>query len=299
MKIFSKRIRNRYLLFGDIFLSLVSVLGSYIIRLELINMFPTYVQSLLWMLGVVVVVRPLVYYFFGIYLRLWRYASIRELLLILSAVTTASVIISGIMLGLFLSNVFPGFPRSVLIIDWLLSIMFAGGLRFIFRLMAENPSLAAKGNLIRSRRNKLVLVIGAGDAGAMVVRELQKNPQLSMKPIGFLDDDPAKKDSKIHGVPVLASLEQIGYILELQNVDEVIIAIPSAAGKIVRKVTEVCRRKGVAFRTMPGLYELLGGDVSVRRLREVDIFDLLRREPVRMDTEALGESLENCSSESS
>lgn len=293
MKIFSKRIRNRYLLFGDIFLSLVSVLGSYIIRLELINMFPTYVQSLLWMLGVVVVVRPLVYYFFGIYLRLWRYASIRELLLILSAVTTASVIISGIMLGLFLSNVFPGFPRSVLIIDWLLSIMFAGGLRFIFRLMAENPSLAAKGNLIRSRRNKLVLVIGAGDAGAMVVRELQKNPQLSMKPIGFLDDDPAKKDSKIHGVPVLASLEQIGYILELQNVDEVIIAIPSAAGKIVRKVTEVCRRKGVAFRTMPGLYELLGGDVSVRRLREVDIFDLLRREPVRMDTEALGESLEN------
>ncbi len=293
MKIFSKRIRNRYLLFGDIFLSLVSVLGSYIIRLELINMFPTYVQSLLWMLGVVVVVRPLVYYFFGIYLRLWRYASIRELLLILSAVTTASVIISGIMLGLFLSNVFPGFPRSVLIIDWLLSIMFAGGLRFIFRLMAENPSLAAKGNLIRSRRNKLVLVIGAGDAGAMVVRELQKNPQLSMKPIGFLDDDPAKKDSKIHGVPVLASLEQIGHILELQNVDEVIIAIPSAAGKIVRKVTEVCRRKGVAFRTMPGLYELLGGDVSVRRLREVDIFDLLRREPVRMDTEALGESLEN------
>ena len=293
MKIFSKRIRNRYLLFGDIFLSLVSVLGSYIIRLELINMFPTYVQSLLWMLGVVVVVRPLVYYFFGIYLRLWRYASIRELLLILSAVTTASVIISGIMLGLFLSNVFPGFPRSVLIIDWLLSIMFAGGLRFIFRLMAENPSLAAKGNLIRSRRNKLVLVIGAGDAGAMVVRELQKNPQLSMKPIGFLDDDPAKKDSKIHGVPVLASLEQIGYILELQNVDEVIIAIPSAAGKIVRKVTEVCRRKGVAFRTMPGLYELLGGDVSVSRLREVDIFDLLRREPVRMDTEALGESLEN------
>jgi len=166
-------------------------------------------------------------------------------------------------------------------------------LRFIFRLMAENPSLAAKGNLIRSRRNKLVLVIGAGDAGAMVVRELQKNPQLSMKPIGFLDDDPAKKDSKIHGVPVLASLEQIGHILELQNVDEVIIAIPSAAGKIVRKVTEVCQRKGVAFRTMPGLYELLGGDVSVRRLREVDIFDLLRREPVRMDTEALGESLEN------
>ena len=221
-------------------------------------MFPTYVPSFLWMLGIAVIIRPLVYYFFGIYLRLWRYASIRELLLILSAVTTASIIISGIMLGLFLSKVFPGFPRSVLIIDWLLSIMFAGGLRFIFRLMAENPSLADNSSLIQPLHNKLVLVIGAGDAGAMVVRELQKNPQLNMNPIGFLDDDPSKKDSKIHGVPVLASLDQIDHILKLHNVDEVIIAIPSAAGKIVRRVTEVCRLKGVAFRTMPGLYELLG-----------------------------------------
>jgi len=274
MKIFSKRIRNRYLLVGDIVLSLISVLGSYVIRLELINMFPTYVPSLLWMLGIAAIIRPVVYYFFGIYLRLWRYASIRELLLILSAVTTASIIIAGIMLGLFLSNVFPGFPRSVLIIDWLLSIMFAGGLRFIFRLLAENPSLALKGNLIQTRRKKQVLVIGAGDAGAMVVRELQKNLQLNMIPIGFLDDDPEKKDSKIHGVPVLASLDQINNVLELHNVDEVIIAIPSAAGKILRQVTEVCQRRGVAFSTMPGLYELLGGDVS-------------------MDTEALGESIEN------
>ena len=293
MKKFAKPIRNRYLLFGDIFLSLVSVLGSYVIRLELVNMFPTYVPSFLWMAGIAVIIRPLVYYFFGIYLRLWRYASIRELLLILSAVTTASIIITGIMLGLFFSHVFPGFPRSVLIIDWLLSIMFSGGLRFIFRLIAENPSLADKGSLIQTRRKKLVLVIGAGDAGAMVVRELQKNPQLSMKPFGFLDDDPEKMDSKIHGVPVLGSLDQIRRILDSQNIDEVIIAIPSAAGKIVRKVTEVCRRKGVAFSTMPGLYELLGGDVSVSRLREVDIFDLLRREPVRMETGVLGESLEN------
>ncbi len=293
MKIFRKRIRNRYLLIGDIILSLISVLGSYIIRLELINMFPTYVPSLLWMLGIAAVIRPVVYYFFGIYLRLWRYASIRELLLILSAVTTASIVIAGIMLGLFLSKVFPGFPRSVLIIDWLLSIMFAGGLRFIFRLLAENPSLANKGRMIKSRRKTQVLVIGAGDAGAMVVRELQKNPQLNMAPIGFLDDDLEKKDSKIHGVPVLASLDQIYNILELYNVDEVIIAIPSAAGKTLRKVTEVCQRRGVAFRTMPGLYELLGGDVSVSRLREVDIFDLLRREPVSMHTGALGESLED------
>lgn len=293
MTIFGKPIRNRYLLIGDIFLSLISVLASFIIRLELIAIFPTYQVSLLWMFGVVVIVKPLVYYFFGIYRRLWRYASIRELLLILSAVTTASMIVSGIMIGLFAGGLFVGFPRSVLVIDWLLSLAFVGGMRFIFRLMAEGSSTAADDTHALSRRKKWALVIGAGDAGAMVVREMQKNPQLNLKPIGFLDDDPAKQDSKIHGVPVLAPLDQIGYILDTRHVDEVIIAIPSASGKILRKVTEICQQQGVAFRTMPGIYELLGGAVSVSRLREVDIADLLRREPVQMDTEALGKTLEN------
>lgn len=293
MIIFGKKIRNRYLLAGDIFLSLVSVLASYLIRLELIAIFPTYQTSLLWMLGVVLIVKPLVYFLFGIYRRLWRYASIRELVLILSAVTTASMIVTGIMIGLFAAGLFIGFPRSVLVIDWLLSIAFVGGLRFIFRVMAESTSTAAEGAPTFSRRKKWALVIGAGDAGAMVVREMQKNPQLNLKPIGFLDDDPTKQDSKIHGVPVLAPLEEIEHILDSRHVDEVIIAIPSASGKVLRKVTEVCRQRGVAFRTMPGIYELLGGSVSVSRLREVDISDLLRREPVKMDTDALGEVLED------
>ena len=292
MIIFGKRIRNRYLLLGDILLSLVSVLGSYLIRLELLASLPDYYVSMLWMLGVTVIIKPLVYFFFGIYRRLWRYASIRELLLIMAAVTTASVFVSGTMLGLFSSGVFLGFPRGVLVIDLLLSMAFVGGLRFTFRLIAENSSTAANNSAAGSRRKKWVLVIGAGDAGAMVVRELQKNPQLNVKPIGFLDDDPMKQNSKIHGIPVLAPLDKIDAILESHQVDEVIIAIPSAAGKVLRKVTEVCRNRGVAFRTMPGLYELLDGAVSVSRLREVDISDLLRREPVRMDTEALGEVLE-------
>lgn len=293
MIIFGKRIRNRYLLIGDILLSLVSVLASYIIRLELIAIFPTYQVSLLWMLGIVVIVKPLVYYFFGIYRRLWRYASIRELVLILSAVTTASIIVSAIMIALFATGVFIGFPRSVLVIDWLFSMAFVGGLRFIFRLLAESRSTASNGVKTKGRRKRNVLVVGAGDAGAMVVRELQKNPQLNLKPIGFLDDDPAKQNSQIHGIPVLAQLSQIDRILENQPVDEVIIAIPSAAGSVLRHVTEVCRQRGVAFRTMPGLYELLGGAVSVSRLREVDIADLLRREPVHMDSTALGKVLQD------
>jgi len=291
MDIFGKRIRNRYLLLGDIFLSLVSVMASFIIRLELFAIFDTYQMSLLWMLGIVIIVKPIVYYFFGIYRRLWRYASIRELVLIISAVSTASFIVSAIMIALFATGVFYGFPRSVLVIDWLLSIFFVGGLRFLFRLVAERTSTAAHGVQKDKHQQKDVLVIGAGDAGAMVVRELQKNPQLNMNPIGFIDDDPAKINSEIHGIKVLAPLSQMNKVLESRSVDEVIIAIPSAAGKILRQVADACRQQGVAFRTMPGLYELLGGAVNVSRLREVDISDLLRREPVHMDSTALGEVL--------
>jgi FlaA1/EpsC-like NDP-sugar epimerase len=292
MHIFSRKIRNRYLFFGDIFLTLVSVLLSYLVRLELIAIFPTYQDSLLWMLGAAVVIKPLVYYFFGIYRHIWRYASTRELIIIFSAVTTASMLLSAMMIGLFASGMFFGFPRSVLIIDWLFSMAFIGGTRFVFRVLAETTSSSLAGSFIPSMRKKWVLVIGGGDAGAMVVREMLKNPQLNMTPVGILDDDPAKQGSKIHGVPVLAPLNQIDHILDKHHVDEVVVAIPSASGKIVRQVTEVCRQRNVAFRTMPGIYELLGGVVSVSRLREVDIPDLLRREPVRINTESLGEVLQ-------
>jgi len=290
MHIFSRRIRNRYLLIGDIFLALISVMASYLVRLELIAIFPTYQNSMLWMLGAAVLIKPLVYYFFGLYRHIWRYASTRELMIIFSAVTTASMLLSVTMIGLFAAGMFFGFPRSVLIIDWLFSMAFVGGTRFIFRIMAENSS-TANGSLIPAWRKKWVLVVGAGDAGVMVVREMLKNPQLNMTPIGFLDDDPSKQDSKIHGVPVLAPLDQIDQILDKHHVDEVIVAIPSASGKVVRQVTNVCRQRNVAFRTMPGIYELLGGAVSVSRLREVDIPDLLRREPVKIQTETLGDVL--------
>ncbi len=293
MNFLGKKIRNRYLLLGDIFLSAVAVLASYMIRLELIAIFPTYQQSLFWMLGIATVVKPLVYYFFGIYRRLWRYASIRELILILSAVSTSSMIVGGAMMGLYGAGLFIGFPRSVLIIDWLLTLIFVGGFRFVFRWLAESSSSAANRSILHSLHRKWVLVVGAGDAGAMVVRELLKNPQLNMKPIGFLDDDPEKQNSKIHGVPVLAPIDEIERVFKTRHVDEVIIAIPSASGDVLRNITTKCRQRNIPFRTMPGLYELIGGTVSVSRLRDVDISDLLRREPVKMDIEALGEVLED------
>jgi len=281
-------IRNRFVLIGDIALIIVSVLGSFALRLN-VSQLPFYFPAALTMCAVALIVKIPVYYFFGLYRRLWIYASTSELRLITVAVTTASVLTSGVMLLLInFSLIQPGMPRSALGIDWLISLILIGGSRFALRILAEQSNTPR--NALREA--KRVLIVGAGDAGALVVRELQKPSQLNLIPIGFLDDDPAKQDHQIYGVSVIGRVNKLSSILDTQQVDEVIIAIPSAPGKIIRMVNDACRQKGIASRTMPGIYELIGGTVSVNRLREVDITDLLRREPVRVNDEKVGRVIE-------
>jgi len=181
--------------------------------------------------------------------------------------------------------VVPGMPRSALGIDWLLSLVLIGGSRFALRILSEQSLVNRNG------KGNRVLIIGAGDAGALVVRELQKSSQINLTPVGFLDDDTAKQKQEIHGVPVIGTISNLSDVLDNQSVDEVIIAIPSAPGKILRTVTDICRQKSIPSRTMPSIFELIGGRVSVTRLREVDITDLLRREPAWIDNELVGSSL--------
>jgi len=281
------RIRNRFVLFADFLLIIVSVLGSYALRLEFTEDFVRfYIQAALWLIGIALVIKPSVFYFFGMYQRLWIYASVNELKLIALAVTTSSVAVSVVFVTLFWLGVFgPGFPRSVLAIDWLISLLLIGGLRFTLRIMAESAAPR------RNNTTRKIIVIGAGDAGALVVKEMQKNRQISLEPVGFLDDDPSKQNHSLLGVPVIGMLTDLASVLDERRIDEVIIAIPSAPGRVVRLVADICRLKGVPFRTMPGIYELLGGNVSVSRLREVEITDLLRREPVRIHEELIGQVL--------
>ncbi len=280
-------IRNRFVLIGDLALIIVSVLGSFALRLN-VEELPFYFPAVVLMSVVALIIKIPVYFFFGLYRRLWIYASTGELRLITAAVTSASVLVSGVMLLLISAGrVLPGMPRSALGIDWLLSLVLIGGSRFALRILAEQ-SMSARS----SGKSKRVIIIGAGDAGALVVRELQKSAQLNLVPVGFLDDDPAKQKHSIYGVTVIGTVNDLSSAIDLHRVDEVIIAIPSAPGQLVRAINDVCRVKGIPSRTMPGIYELIGGKVSVNRLREVDITDLLRREPVRVNDEAVGAALE-------
>jgi FlaA1/EpsC-like NDP-sugar epimerase len=278
-------IRNRYILAIDLLLIFMAVVLSYLLRLEFLQVIYDYLFNVGVMLLIALPLKPLIYRWFGLYQRFWAYASAREMVTITLAVTTASAVVGGIMYLLNGLQVFTYFARSVPIIDWMLSLILVGGVRFMPRFFAEG---------VFSRRmasgGGQVLIVGAGDAGALVVRELQKNPQLKLSPIAYLDDDEEKQGVRIHGVPVVGRLDDLGEQIDTQPISEVIIAIPSAPGQVIRQVAEVCRQRQMQFRTMPGIYELLGGAVSVSRLREVDITDLLRRELTDIDDELVAKT---------
>jgi FlaA1/EpsC-like NDP-sugar epimerase len=285
------RFSNVIVVAADILISTIAIVAAFALRLEG-DRVTDYIRALYWMILISILIKPIIYSFFGLYRRLWAYASVNELTLISTAVTVASAVFSAVMLILYITEMngarLLNFPRAVLPIDWLLSLVGIGGLRFSIRLLAEGRA-ASKKPMPRKARN--VLIIGAGDAGALVVREMEKNPQLGLRPVGYLDDDPTKQRHQIHGISVVGKITDLRRALDHLPVDEVIMAIPSTGGKVVRLVTDICRLKGIPFRTMPGLFELIGGKVSVNRLREVDIADLLRREPAHIQDELVGSVL--------
>jgi FlaA1/EpsC-like NDP-sugar epimerase len=284
------QVRNRLLLIADLILVFTSVLASFALRLDLGPLFIAYIPHALTMAGIALVIKPIVFYFFGLYRRYWVYASTRELQLIAVTTGTASVLTAlAIMLAILVGIMPANFPRSVFGIDWLLTLFSIGGLRMAVRLLAESGQVSQKADGLAGRRR--VVVVGAGDAGALVVREMRRNPQLHMLPVAFVDDDSEKQGKEIHGVLVAGPLKALADVAERYRAQEVVIAIPTAPGPVVRFVTDTCRARGISFRTMPGVYELIGGKVSVSRLREVDISDLLRREPAHLDDEAVGRTL--------
>ncbi|MBM3122247.1 MAG: polysaccharide biosynthesis protein [Chloroflexi bacterium] len=283
-------IRNRFLLAGDLLLIVTSVLASFALRLDLGPTFVYFMPQAWLMVGLALLVKPTIYYFFGLYRRYWAYASVRELRLIAVATVAAEVVVALMLMLAIVTSLLPAtFPRSVIFIDWLFSLFSVGGLRLTVRLIAEAGQVSQKSDGRGGMRR--VVIVGAGDAGVLVVREMQRNPQLHMVPAAFVDDDPEKLRKDIHGVRVAGTLRDLSTVIDRARAREVVIAIPSAPGEVVRIVTQICRRKGIPFRTMPGIYELIGGKVNVSRLRDVDISDLLRRQPARIDDEVVGRTL--------
>ena len=274
-------IRNRYVLVADILVVALAAWTAFALRFGWFFMASR--DEFLIFSVVAVVTKISVFYGFGLYKRYWRYASFWDLMAVVLANSVAAVIVGVVMVALRFADLIPGLSRFVLPIDWLLGLAMTTGVRATVRILAETAGSRAHQSHTGLKR---VLIVGAGDAGALVVREMQKNPQSGLTPIGFLDDEAAKQGKRIYGVPVLGPLSALGTVMAAKPVDEVIIALPRAGGAVVRSVVESCRQHDVPSRVMPGIYELLDGKFAVSRLREVDIADLLRRPQVAASTEA-------------
>jgi FlaA1/EpsC-like NDP-sugar epimerase len=280
-------VRNRYVLAADLVAVVLALLGAFVLRLDwFFQRQPEYTAAFNFALGAALIVKPIVYYLFGLYRRYWRYAGLPDLLVILLAVSASAAAVALIIAGGIMAGVVPSFPRSILALDWLLTLACVGGIRVSIRLLSESfatrQGIAAAG----PQASKRVLIAGAGDAGAMVVREIRRNPQLGMRPIGFLDDQRVKQGKRIYEVPVLGTLADLETVVDAHRIEQVVVAMPTAGGQVVRTLLDACHRAGVEARAVPGMFELLEGGVSVSRLREIDITDLLRRQPINAAPEA-------------
>jgi FlaA1/EpsC-like NDP-sugar epimerase len=214
---------------------------------------------------------------FGFYNRWWRYVSTRDMWGAARGVTVASAL-TYLVLYAFPPTHTSRLPRLVPVLDFLLLLAFVAGTRLLARTLIERPP----GGIVA--HGKEVLIIGAGDAGQLMVREMQRNRQLHYTPIGFVDDDPRKRGDRIHGVRVLGTTDELAHLLRDNRPDEVLIAIPSAPGRVRQLIVETCRAEDVPVKTLPGLHELIAGDLNLgRQIRPVQVEDVLGRQQVEVD----------------
>jgi FlaA1/EpsC-like NDP-sugar epimerase len=231
--------------------------------------------------GFVVVGKLIVFAAFGLYQKWWRYVSGRDFMLIFRAVAVASAIL--VVLFAVAKPFKHTLPRSVEVIDFILTLGLIAGARLAVRLILERPSRGA-----RLPKHE-VLVVGAGSGGQMVVRELQLNPNLGSTAIGFVDDDPRKRGMRMLGLKVLGTTREIAAILDETEPDEVVIAIPSAPGTLRGQVVAACREREIRVRTLPTVFELLRGGVQLnKQLRDVQVEDVLGREPIVVELDRVG-----------
>ena len=247
---------------------------------------------------VLVLVKIVVFYFFNLYRGMWRYTSTRDLINVIKASMLSVLVIAALLL---FTNNLAGFPRSVFIIDGVLTIIFVAGARISIRLFFE---LGAEGkrslnilnmflgwNRSKPKGAKNLLIIGAGGTGEKISREIRDNANLKYNVVGYVDDNPAKLNKMIHGIPVMGNSPQIVNICKRVHAEELLIAIPSATSEQMRAIVSYCKETDIPYKTLPSLGELIDGKISVNAIRDVAYRDLIGREVIQLDQGSIGSYL--------
>ncbi len=231
---------------------------------------------------IIVPIQLITFYLIGLYRGIWRFASLPDLMRILNAVIIGTAIS---MLVLFAFTRLEGIPRSVPVLYTILLVMFLSGPRMLYRWSKDQRLSLARG--------ERVLIVGAGEAGEMLVRDLKRKHRESYTPVAFVDDHLRRQGRDIHGVPVLGSVEDIAQICTKKEIDLIMLAIPSASARQLRRAVEQCEKSELPFRAVPRLKDLISGKIKVNELREVSIEDLLGRNPVMLDWDNIRDNLSN------
>jgi FlaA1/EpsC-like NDP-sugar epimerase len=258
-------------------------LTPFALLLRTEGLFFDFLPGLLLFMVVALPVKATISYMLGLHRRAWRKVGVRDLLELAAGILLATVVLFAA------SRLFPAgyvVPRSVPLIEAMLAMLALGGVRLLLRVDSERR----RGSLVATARRR-VLIVGAGEAGTLAARELLRHPESALVPVGYLDDDTSKSFGRIVGLPVLGRIEALPSVADEHQIDEVIIAVPSAEGAVVRRVVELARSVGVAHRAVPRMHDLLTGRVAISELREVDLEDLLRREPVRLEMDEIASYL--------
>lgn len=280
-----KKIRLVLLVLIDIVLVNLALFLALVIRFDGISRIPElYLNNFFELAPLFTVVRIGCFFAFGIYKRIWKYASIGELISIFYAVTVGSLINISLAYFIIESGKLP-LPRSVFLLSWMLNILLIGGSRLAWRLFVEGNFRFIK--LRPANGGRAVLIVGAGDTGILLAKELRRHYKDNIKIVGFIDDDADKQNLKVLGLPVLGGRHKIPSVVERYGVKEIILAIPSVEGSALREIVDICHSTGADVKTLPGIYDIVEGNITISQIREVQVEDLLMREPVTVDLEEI------------
>jgi FlaA1/EpsC-like NDP-sugar epimerase len=259
-------------------------IASFAIRLDFSVTAP-YRDPMLTTLPIVIAVKLTVFYAFRLFQGWWKYVGLSDLIDIAQATAVSTLFVIVVTVALFGTT---DFPRAVYLLDMVLTFLIIGGARFIVRAYTESFEFGGAS----SSSSKRVLVVGAGRSGVAVVREMRANRSLGYEPVAFVDDDPAKQGLQVDGVRVAGTIAELPVLLSPLAVDEVVLAISSHSGREVRRIVDACHDRHVHFKVVPSVGDLIDGRISVSRIREVSIDDLLGRDPITTNLEAVRSNTE-------
>jgi len=281
-----KRKRALFLFFLDtIFVNISYILALYI-RFEgdiLGKQFGEYFLRYKEHFMYITLIKLVVFLYFKLYKPVWKYASIEELM----NIVVASIVSNAAVLSyMFIRQSM--LPRSIYILAALLDMVLIGGIRFSFRALTT-----VSAGLHRNGSQKSIMIVGGGDAGAMVIREFKNHTQLNSRPVAIIDDSLEKQGQMINGVPVVGTRRDIPSIASKYKIDEIIIAMPSASKREISEIVEIAKTTKCKLKIVPGMYELIDGKVSIKNIRDVSIEDLLGREEIKVDLREISTYLTN------